>query len=454
MKKILIESWSKMIEHKKILVLGMARSGVSVAKLLARFNNDIIITDLKEQERDLVEELEALGIKVHITDKQEDLVDESFDIVIKNPAIRKDNFAVLRAKNLGILVVNEVEVAFKFLPENVSVIGITGSNGKTTTTTIVYELLKSTGRNVFLGGNIGIPFSSFVLDIKSGDILVLEISDHQLCDMYDFKANISALTNLSEVHIDFHGTYEQYKKTKKKIFNNQTKNDLVILNKDNIDVLEVSQDSEAQKIYFSSKEIADVYLKDNEILYKNEVVIQTSDIRVKGIHNYENIMVAIAIAKQYGVTNDNIKKFLSTFNGVEHRIEYVRTLNGRKFYNDSKATNNESTIIALNSFNEDTILIMGGLDRNIPFDSIAPYLKHVTCVFAYGETKDKIREFAHLNHVQAISVDHLKEAIFKAYEMSKEGDIILLSPACASWDQYKDFEERGNEFKEVVNSLR
>lgn len=454
MKKILIESWSKMIEHKKILVLGMARSGVSVAKLLARFNNDIIITDLKEQERDLVEELEALGIKVHITDKQEDLVDESFDIVIKNPAIRKDNFAVLRAKNLGILVVNEVEVAFKFLPENVSVIGITGSNGKTTTTTIVYELLKSTGRNVFLGGNIGIPFSSFVLDIKSGDILVLEISDHQLCDMYDFKTNISALTNLSEVHIDFHGTYEQYKKTKKKIFNNQTKNDLVILNKDNIDVLEVSQDSEAQKIYFSSKEIADVYLKDNEILYKNEAVIQTSDIRVKGIHNYENIMVAIAIAKQYGVTNDNIKEFLSTFNGVEHRIEYVRTLNGRKFYNDSKATNNESTIIALNSFNEDTILIMGGLDRNIPFDSIAPYLKHVTCIFAYGETKDKIREFAHLNHVQAISVEHLKEAIFKAYEMSKEGDIILLSPACASWDQYKDFEERGNEFKEVVNSLR
>lgn len=454
MKKILIESWSKMIEHKKILVLGMARSGVSVAKLLARFNNDIIITDLKEQERDLVEELEALGIKVHITDKQEDLVDESFDMVIKNPAIRKDNLAVLRAKNLGILVVNEVEVAFKFLPENVSVIGITGSNGKTTTTTIVYELLKSTGRNVFLGGNIGIPFSSFVLDIKSGDILVLEISDHQLCDMYDFKTNISALTNLSEVHIDFHGTYEQYKKTKKKIFNNQTKNDLVILNKDNIDVLEVSQDSEAQKIYFSSKEIADVYLKDNEILYKNEAVIQTSDIRVKGIHNYENIMVAIAIAKQYGVTNDNIKEFLSTFNGVEHRIEYVRTLNGRKFYNDSKATNNESTIIALNSFNEDTILIMGGLDRNIPFDSIAPYLKHVTCIFAYGETKDKIREFAHLNHVQAISVEHLKEAIFKAYEMSKEGDIILLSPACASWDQYKDFEERGNEFKEVVNSLR
>lgn len=454
MKKILIESWSKMIEHKKILVLGMARSGVSVAKLLARFNNDIIITDLKEQERDLVEELEALGIKVHITNKQEDLVDESFDMVIKNPAIRKDNLAVLRAKNLGILVVNEVEVAFKFLPENVSVIGITGSNGKTTTTTIVYELLKSTGRNVFLGGNIGIPFSSFVLDIKSGDILVLEISDHQLCDMYDFKTNISALTNLSEVHIDFHGTYEQYKKTKKKIFNNQTKNDLVILNKDNIDVLEVSQDSEAQKIYFSSKEIADVYLKDNEILYKNEAVIQTSDIRVKGIHNYENIMVAIAIAKQYGVTNDNIKEFLSTFNGVEHRIEYVRTLNGRKFYNDSKATNNESTIIALNSFNEDTILIMGGLDRNIPFDSIAPYLKHVTCIFAYGETKDKIREFAHLNHVQAISVEHLKEAIFKAYEMSKEGDIILLSPACASWDQYKDFEERGNEFKEVVNSLR
>lgn len=442
-----------MIEHKKILVLGMARSGVSVAKLLAQYENEIVITDLKEQENSLVEELEALGIKVVITDNQEDLVDVSFDMVIKNPAIRKDNPTVLKAKNLGILVVNEVEVAYKFLPENVFVIAITGSNGKTTTTTIAYELLKSTGKNVFLGGNIGIPLSSIVSNIKSGDILVLEISDHQLCDMYDFKADVSAVTNLSEVHLDFHGTYEGYKNTKKKIFNNQEANDLAILNKDNADVLEISSNSKAQKLYFSSKEPADIYLENDTIFYKEEPIIHTEDIKIKGVHNYENCMVAIAIAKQYGVRNEDIKAFLSTFNGVEHRIEYVRTIRGRKFYNDSKATNNESTIIALNSFHENTILIMGGLDRNIPFDTIAPHLKHVSCIFSYGETKEKIKKFAIQNKVKAMAVDNLKEATRKAYEMSQEGDVILLSPACASWDQYKDFEERGIEFKEIVNTL-
>lgn len=443
-----------MITNKKILVLGMARSGIAIAKLLAKHQNDITISDIVEQENNVLEDLEKENINVVITKQQEELVNPIFDMVIKNPAIKKDNPAVLKAKELQIPVINEMEASYTFLPQNVDIIGITGSNGKTTTTTITYELLKTTNRKVFLGGNIGIPLASIVEDIQSGDILVLEISDHQLCDMYDFKTNISVLTNLSEVHIDFHGTYEQYKNTKKKIFNHHTKEDLAILNKDNQDVLELTKEISSNKMYFSSKEKADIYLDKNKIIYQGEEILSTEEIKIKGNHNYENCMVAIAIAKCFHVSNENIKKFLSSFKGVEHRMEYVTAIKNRKFYNDSKATNNESTIIALNSFQEDTILIMGGLDRNIPFDSIAPHLKNVKYIISYGETKEKISEFAKKNNVLSKVVNTLKEATLKAYEFSKEGDVILLSPACASWDQYKDFEVRGKEFKEIVNTLK
>lgn len=442
-----------MISNKKILILGMARSGISVAKLLANYHNEIVISDIKEQELSVLKELQDLQIKVVIMDRQEDLVDASFDYVVKNPAIRKDNPAVLKAKYYHIPVINEIEVSFFFMPEGVEIIGITGSNGKTTTTTIAYELLKTINRNVFLGGNIGIPLSSVVRNVKSGDILILEISDHQLCDMYDFKTNISALTNLSKVHLDFHESYDEYKSVKKKIFAHHTSQNIAILNKDNLDVLDVTKDIPSKKIYFSTKDYTDICLKNQCICYFGNSVINIDDIKIQGNHNYENIMIAIAIAKHYGVTNEKITEFLKTFNGIEHRIEFVRMLQNRKFYNDSKATNNESTIIALDSFSESTILIMGGLDRKISFDSISGHLGNVGLIVAFGESKEKIRDFAIRNGISVMIVDNLREAIHFAYEQSKEGDIILFSPACASWDQFKDFEERGNAFKEIVNSL-
>ena len=442
-----------MIENKKVFILGMARSGISIAKLLSKYHNEIVISDTKEQEESTVKELEALGIQVVIEEQQETLVDERFSILIKNPAIRKDHPAVLKAKRLGIEVMNEMEACFSLIPVSTTIIGITGSNGKTTTTTITYELLKTLARPVYLAGNIGIPLASIVEEIKEDAILVMEISDHQLMDIQNFKTNISVLTNLSEVHTDFHGSYEAYKDAKKRIFNRHTSSDLAILNKENEDVLRLTKDIPSKKYYFSSKEKADIYLEDDKIIWNGEEVIKTSAIQIKGMHNYENCMVAILIAKLFGVTNAAIQNFLGTFKGVEHRIEYVRTLKGRKFYNDSKATNNESTIIALNSFQEDTILIMGGLDRHISFDAIAPSLTHVKCIISYGETKDKISAFASVNHIESIVVDTLEIAVKKAYEMSEEGDVILLSPACASWDQFKDFEERGDTFKNVVNAL-
>ncbi len=444
-----------MIYNQKILVLGMARSGIAVAKLLAPFQNDITITDLKPEKQAVTDELESLNIKVVITENQEDLVDSSYDLVIKNPAIIKSNKAVVKAKSLNIPVINELEASYTFLPKNVTVVGITGSNGKTTTTTMAYEMLKRSNKDVYLAGNIGTPLASIIKNVKEGSILVLEISDHQLCDMYNFKTNISVLTNLSQVHLDFHdNSYDNYKNTKKKIFNNHTALDIAILNKEDEDVLELTQNIPSSKLYFSSKEKADIYLEDDSIIYKGEKIVSTADIAVKGVHNYENIMVAILIAKQFNVSNDIIREFLKEFKGVEHRIEFVRTLHNRYFYNDSKATNNKSTIIALSAFKTPVILLMGGLDRNIPFDEIAPYLTNVTRIICFGQTKEKIAEFAKKNQKEVIVVDTLKEATNKAFETSEQGDTILLSPACASWDQFSDFETRGEEFKKIVNNFK
>ena len=431
-----------MIQQKKVLILGMARSGIAIAKLLSKYQNEITISDMKEQTEETINELKSLGVQIVITNTQEELVNDTWDYIIKNPAIPKDVLALRKARELGIPVLNEIEASFSFLPKNVTIIGITGSNGKTTSTTITYELLKRSGKSVHVGGNIGTPLAALVSTIKSGDILVLEISDHQLCDMSQFKTDISVLTNLSEVHLDFHGSYENYKNTKKRIFNHHTLQSIAILNKDNEDVLDLTKDISSQRIYFSSKQQADICLKDNQIYYYDEPIVSCDAIKLKGMHNYENCMVAIAIAKRFGVSNESIQEFLKDFGGVEHRIEYVRTLNGRSFYNDSKATNNQSTIIALDSFKDPTLLLMGGLDRNLPFDEIAPHLVNVKAILCFGETKEKIKDFAEQNKKQVFVFETMKEAILKAYALSSSGDVILLSPACASWDQYPDFEKR------------
>ena len=444
-----------MIKNKKIFVFGMARSGYEVAKFLHKYNNEIIVTDAKEQDGDKVKELENLGIKVIITNKPEDLLDESFDYMVKNPGIIKTHPCVVKAHNLGLEVINEVEVAYLFLPKNINIIAITGSNGKTTTTTITYNILKEAGLPVHLAGNIGTPLSKLVEEIKENDYLVMEISDHQLVDMYKFHPSIAVLTNLSQVHLDFHGnSYDNYKNTKKKLFLNMNEEDVAFLNYNNSDVVELTKDLKINKKYFSTNAKTDCYLKDNKIYFEDEFVINTNDILVKGLHNYENIMCAIMVAKTLKINNEVIIKVLKEFNGVEHRLEFVRNLNNRLFYNDSKSTNNESTITALKSFDKPTILLLGGLDRNIPFDALTPYMTYVKEVICYGETKNKLKEYCDSINKKCIVLDNLLESTKKAYEISNEGDVILLSPACASWDQYKTFEERGEEFKKIVNELK
>ena len=442
-----------MFENKKIFVLGMARSGYEVSKLLSKYNNKIIVTDKKDQDIRHIEELKDLGISFIRSDNPIDLLDSSFDLVVKNPGIRYDHPLILKAIELGIKVVNEVEVAYHFLPKDAFIIAITGANGKTTTTTIVYEFIKAMGKKVHLGGNIGYPLSQIVENVKSNDVVVLEISAQQLHDCYDFNPNVSILTNLVPVHIDFFGTYENYIDHKLRIFMNHNSNNIAILNKSNKDVYESTKDIKSNKKYFSSSEECDAYIKDNAIYYNNEKIINLSDIKVKGMHNYENIMCAIIATKELGISNEIIKEVLNKFTGVEHRIEFVRKINGREFYNDSKATNVKSTEIALNSFDTPTILLLGGLDRGHSFEDLKDDLGNVTHIVCYGETKNRIKEFANECKIECTVVDTLEEATNIAYNISNDGDTILLSPACASWDQFEDFEKRGEKFKEVINNI-
>lgn len=442
-----------MYNDKKILVLGMARSGYEVSKLLSKYNNKIIITDKKDQNEEHINELKNLGVEFIKSEDPIELLDSSFDLVIKNPGIRYDHPLILKANKLGIKVENEVEVAYHFLPKDAFIIAVTGSNGKTTTTTLCYEFAKKTGKNVHLGGNIGYPLSQIVSDVNDGDVVVLEISAQQLHDCYDFNPNVSILTNLTPVHIDFFGSYENYINHKLKIFMNHTSNNIAVLNRSNKDEFEATKNIKSKKVYFSSIEEADACIRDNAIYYNGEKIIDIKDIKVKGKHNYENIMCAIIATKVLGITNEQIKEVLSTFTGVEHRIEFVKTINNRSFYNDSKATNVKSTEIALNSFDTPTILLLGGLDRGHSFEDLSDDLSHVKYIICYGETKNRIKDFADSKGIDCKVVDTLKDATLLAYELSSEGDTILLSPACASWDQFPDFETRGKLFKEVINSI-
>lgn len=442
-----------MIRDKKVFILGMARSGYEAAKLLAT-DNKVLVTDMNEQDAVQVKELEKLGVRVVISKEPSDLLDESYDVMVKNPGIKYTHQTVVKAHELGIDVINEVELAYGYMNENVNIIGVTGSNGKTTTVTLIYNILKEAGFPVYIGGNIGTPLCHFVKDIKENEYLVMEISDHQLCDMYKFKTNVSVLTNIFDVHTDFHDSHERYVMTKKKIFNNHTKDDIAIINYDNKEAVDISKDINSTKYYFSKNSKQNVYLKDNAIYYHDDKVIDCNDIKLKGMHNYENIMAAISAVKVYNVDNGSICKVLKTFGGVEHRIEYVDTIDGVDYYNDSKATNCESTKIALKSFKQPILLILGGLDRGHSFEDLTPCMNNVTYVACYGETKTRIKEYCDKIGKDCGIFDNLEKATLSCFEKAQKGDVVLLSPACASWDQYKKFEDRGDEFKSIVNNLK
>ena len=445
-----------MFKNNKIFILGFARSGYEAAKLLAKRGNEVILNDLKEDQDDKkIKELESLGVKIILGSHPDDILDGSFNYLIKNPGVPIDHKYVLKAKELGIEVINEVEMAYRLLPSDITLIGITGTNGKTTTTTLIYEIIKESGKSVHLTGNIGYPLCGFLEKLHKDDIIVMEVSCQQLENLDKFNPHIAVMTNLSEAHIDFFKSYDNYKKVKAKIFKNQTKDDIAILNIEDNDVVEIGKDIKSTIKYFSNKNIINgCYIKDNSIYYYDELVIHLDDIKLVGMHNYENIMASIMVAKELGIDNKAIFNVLNNFRGVEHRLEFVKEINTRKFYNDSKATNVTSTITALDSFDKPTILLLGGLDRGHSFDELLPHMKNVKLVVCYGQTKERIKEFCDTNKIECYQKDNLADSTKLAYNLSSSGDVILLSPACASWDQYEKFEDRGDDFKRVVEKLK
>lgn len=448
-----------MFKDKKVFILGLARSGYQAAKILINRGNEVILNDGKAEEKldaEQIKELRDLGVKLIFGSHPDDILDESFDYLIKNPGVPIDHKYVLKARELGIEVMNEVEMAYRLLPEGVKIIAITGTNGKTTTTTLTYEIMKKAfGDKVFLAGNIGYPLCSILNDVKNGDIIVTEVSCQQLENLTEFNPDVALMTNLSPAHIDFLKSYENYKRVKAKLFQNHTSDNVAILNIENDDVLDEIKNIKSTIKYFSSKkEITGGYLKDNDLYYFGEKVMSRDDIFIAGIHNVENCLSAIMLVKEFGVSNEIIKEVISNFRGVEHRLEYVDSIDGRRFYNDTEATNIKCTQIALSSFDKPIIVILGGLERGQDFNELTPFMENVKSIIGIGQCRERVFEFGKSLDIPTYIYEHLTDGFDKCFEVSDEGDIILLSPASASWDQYKECEVRGAEFKKKVEELR
>lgn len=447
-----------MFENKKILILGMARSGYEAAKYLSKYNNTIILNDggsRDKQDQDKLKELESLGVTLIFDSHPDDLLDDSFDYIIKNPGIRNDHKYVVKAKELGIEVINEVEMAYRLLPSDVTLIGITGTNGKTTTTTLTYEMIKKSGKRVHLAGNIGYPLCSFLDKLESGDIIVMEVSCQQLANVKEFKPHIALMTNLSVAHIDFFGSYEAYKEDKLKIFKNQTDSDIAIVNIENDDVMKGIVDINSNVKYFSSKrEINGAYLLDNKLYYYDEFIMDRDEFLLKGNHNVENALAAIMIAKEVGVDNESIVSVLKTFTGVRHRLEFIDKVKGVDYYNDTEATNTKCTQIALSAFDKNVVLILGGLERGQDFHDLDNFISPVKEIVGIGECRDRVKEYGDSVGIKTNTFEKLVDAMNYINGVVESGDTVLLSPASASWDQYKQCEDRGDEFRDIVRSLK
>lgn len=445
-------------ENKKILVLGLARSGVSAAKLLQQLGALVTVNDAKEfSENPEAQDLLSLGIRVVTGSHPVELLDEAFTLIVKNPGIPYSNPILEKAMALNLPIITDVELAYQI--SEAMVIGITGTNGKTTTTTMLGDILNNSsavGKGL-LAGNIGSPASTVAQQGTAEDILVTELSSFQLMGIQEFHPHISIITNLFEAHLDYHGTRAEYVQAKWNIQKQMTQGDYLIINGDQQELIALSQTTKAQVIGFSTKEVLEngAYLQNEMIYFQGEPIMAATDIGVPGAHNIENAMAAIIAAKLLKVSNQTIKETLSNFSGVEHRTEFVTEKAGRKFYNDSKATNSLATEMALSGFdNSKVILLAGGLDRGNEFTSLVPAIKGLKGIVLYGESRQKLVLAAKEAEIEKISiVENIQEAVSEAVALSSSGDIVLLSPACASWDQFENFEMRGQAFKEAVTKI-
>ena len=441
--------------NKKVLVLGLAKSGESAARLLDKLGAIVTVNDGKTfEENPAAQSLLEEGIKVVTGGHPLELLDEDFELMVKNPGIPYDNDMVVRALEKKIPVITEVELAY--LISEAPIIGITGSNGKTTTTTMIAQVLTAGGQNGLLSGNIGFPASQVAQTASSKDTLVMELSSFQLMGIEAFHPQIAVITNLMPTHLDYHGSVEEYAAAKWNIQKNMTADDYLVLNFNQDWAKGMASQTQATVVPFSTTEKEDgAYLDGDVLTFRGEAIIKVAEIGVPGSHNVENALATIAVAKLRGIDNQTIKEVLSAFGGVKHRLQYVGQVNEVAFYNDSKSTNILATQKALSGFdNSKVILIAGGLDRGNEFDELVPDLKGLKKMVILGQSAPRVKRAADQAEVSYLDATDVRDAAHKAFALAEPGDIVLLSPANASWDMYSNFEVRGDEFLAAFEELK
>ena len=447
------EKYFTSLKGKKIAVLGLGVSNRPLVRLLLEFGCNVLGCDRTPREKLDAEvlELETLGCKLSVGDNYLEGVEA--DILFRTPGMHPGNPAIEALRSRGAQVTSEMEVFFEVCP--CTLLAVTGSDGKTTTTTLVSEMLKADGKTVWLGGNIGTPLLPLVRRMQPEDFAVVELSSFQLMDMTRSPQR-AIITNLAPNHLDIHKNMEEYVDSKKNIFRFQDESGLLILNADNAITAAFRGNGETR--FFSRQGEAHVCLKDGVICRDGEAVLKTSDILLPGVHNIENYMAAIAMVEGL-VSDDTIRQVAQNFGGVEHRIELVRVKDGVRFYNDSIASSPSRTIAGLRSFPEKVILIAGGYDKHIPYDVLGPEIcAHVKQVFLCGATAPQIRAAVETcadfrGQVEMTDCGYFENAVRAAAAAAKDGDVVLMSPASASFDEFKNFMVRGEFFKKIVKEL-
>lgn len=454
----MVDQYFQSLKNKRIVVLGIGVSNRPLIRMLLNYNIRVIACDRTEREKldQEVLDLEAAGAVLKVGANY--LEGLEADVVFRTPGMHPNIPALRQLRENGAVITSEMEVFFTVCP--CSILAVTGSDGKTTTTTLIAEILKHAGRTVWIGGNIGQPLLPLAKEMGPDDLAVVELSSFQLMHMRQ-SAHVSVVTNLAPNHLDVHRDMDEYIEAKENIYLHQTAADKVVLNSDNAITASFASKAKGAVSMFSRKQEPEhgAWFDGTTIWFNGKAVMDREDILIPGLHNVENYMAALCAVEEYATFAD-VVAVARTFGGVEHRIELVRVLDGVRYYNDSIASSPSRTIAGLHSFNQKVILIAGGYDKQIPFDILGPEISaHVKHLILCGATADKIRQAVvnapnySAGHPEIITVSSLSEAVAKARSIASSGDIVTLSPACAAFDQFKNFMVRGKAYKELVNAL-
>lgn len=446
--------------NEKYLIVGAGRSGICCAQMLNKLQKDYIIYDGNENlDTDAVCEKIGCERADFVLGEVKDSDLEGISVCVVSPGVALDNPLLVKAQEKNIPLWSEIELAYLY--DKGQIVAITGTNGKTTTTSLVYEIIKSHNEKTLLVGNIEIPYTGLALTSEEDGATVAEISSFQLETMVTFKPKVSSILNITPDHLDRHKTMENYINLKKSITKNQDENDFCVLNYDDEILREFGKSLKCKALYFSAKEeLTDgLFYKDGTV-YKAEkgkvsAYITEKDTNLVGVHNFENIMAAVLMTSAFGVPDDTIRAAVKAFRAVEHRIEFVKEINGVKYYNDSKGTNTDAAIKAIDAMPSTTVLIAGGYDKKSDYaEWVSHFPDKVRRLILIGQTKENIADACEkIGFKDYIFAESLEEAVEIAVKEAKDGDCCLLSPACASWGMFKSYQQRGDMFKALVNKL-